>query len=205
MLQSHVPNFPQLRRAPDHVLAGLRQVDPTADLVYVGWGKWLLGSVQHTTIDQWYKKTNGQFSTLRRDALNMLVNARRLLELWEANPTFQANPGAFRRLMGRYDFALLATMGFRPISEYVLQGEPTSAIVDAFRRMDWLYRTTSDDELDRMLDAPKERQREEARAEFSDMGRATDAWRYLFTRSHWYGADPTRQRVRSGFTRVRSI
>ncbi len=200
-----LPHFPHLRRPPHHVVAGLRQVDPTADLVYLGWGKWLLVSVQPDRMDMWYKKRNGQFSTLRRDALEILVNARRLLALWETDHKYQANPGAFRRLIGRYDFAQLAVMAARPIAEYRIQGEPTSAIVDDFRRMDWLYRHTSDDELDRALDAPKEEQQAAAHAELTDPGRATDAWRYLFTRSHWYGDDRQRQRPRSGFHTIARI
>jgi hypothetical protein len=39
--------------------------------------------------------------------------------------------------------------GARPITEYVLKGEPTSAIVDDFRRMDWMYRNTTDQQLER--------------------------------------------------------
>jgi hypothetical protein len=33
------------------------------------------------------------------------------------------------------------------------------------------------------------------------MERANAAWQYLFTRTHYYAADPTKQRHRSGFVR----
>lgn len=208
MLDTLVPEYSQLRRPPRHVVAGLRVTDPTADLVYLGWGKWVLVSVQADKIDHWYQKTNGQWSTLRRDAISILVNARRLLELWRANPKFQANPGAFRRLIGRYDFALLATMGARPIAEYQVQGEPTSAIVDDFRRMDWMYRHTSDEELERLLEAPAEERRAEALADLTDEHRHLDAWRYLTTRTHTVTRfdDPSKTRgPKSGFARVMTI
>jgi hypothetical protein len=205
VMQTLLPNFPHLRLAPPHVLAGLREVDPTADLVYLGWRRWMLVSVRQDLMDSWYKQRNGQFSTLRRHALGMLVNARRLLELWETNPKYRANPGAYRRLINRHDMALLAYQGARPITDYTVQGEPTAAIVDDFKRRDWLYRNTTDDELLAQVNAPKEQQQAEARAQFSDIHRAADAWRYCFTLNHWVGDPGPQQRTRSGFTTIRTI
>lgn len=193
MTDTLLPQFPHLRRPPQHVVAGLRQVDPTADLVYMGWAKWLLVSVRPNR-------------EVIQQSQRILTNARRLLELWRANPKYRENPGAFRRLIGRYDFAVLATMGARPITEYVIQGEPTSAIVDDMRRMDWLFRHTTDEAFDRALDAPKEQQRAAAHAELTDPARATAAWRWMFTRSHWTGYNPTKpQGPKSGFTRIATI
>lgn len=188
-MQTLLPHFSHLRRPPEHVARGLRAVDPTAELVYLGYRRWLLVSVRPHSAHQ-------------AAASRILSNARRLLEVWRANPKFRANPGAFRRLIGRHDFALLASMGARPIAEYFLQGEPTSAVVDDFRCRDWCYRHFSDNDVQRMLDAPHDDKLAESRADLTDVGRARDAWRYAFTRSHWYGDRPGRDRgPRSGFRR----
>jgi hypothetical protein len=191
----------QPRATPSDVLRGLREVDPTADLYYLGWKKWVLVSVR-------------PHEDHRRAALRMILGApespagparpglRALLHLWETNPKHRANPGAFRQLMQKYELALLMAQGARPITEYVIQGEPTSAIVDDFRRMDWMYRNTTDDQLESMLDAPQEQARAAARADLRDEARARAAWRYMHTLNIAPGISLTpTDRVRSGFTR----
>lgn len=188
-MQTLLPEWNHLRLAPEHVLRGLRAVDQTADLIYQGWGKWLLVSVRPTDA-----------TTLA--AQRIVARAQHLLVLWESDPKFRANPGAYRRLLMRYEFALAAYFGARPIAQYAVQGEPTSAIVDDFRRMDWLYRNTSDQALEQMLDEPKESQRSAAHADLTDPARGREGWRYLFTQSHWVGDRPGRDRgPRSGFAR----
>lgn len=189
MLPSLLPNFPHLRRPPDHVVRGLRAVDPTADLVYVGWGRWILLSV----------RPNREH---RASGERILANAGRLLSLWEKTPKLRANPGAFRRLINRYDYGLMTAMGARPITEYKVQGEPTSAIVDDFRRMDYLFRTTSDQALDEALHADKEAARTASRADLTDPARHNAASTYLFSRSHDFGARVGQDLgPRSGFKR----
>lgn len=184
--------FPQSRRPPASVLEGLRREDPSLDLLYMGWGTWMLVSLRP-----------------RRHAIErgqrILERNRSLLELWRANPIYQANPGAFRRLMGRHDYGLIATLGASPIDLYRVQGEPTYAIVDDVRWKEYMLRTQSDDELDRSLHDEKERQREVARAEFSDMERANAVCRYVNTLSHWNGYDPQKQPHRSGFKVITRI
>jgi hypothetical protein len=191
----------QPRSTPIDVVRGLREVDPTADMYYLGWKKWVLVSVRPN-------------DDHRRAALRMILGSpatpagparpglRMLLWKWETDPKFRQNPGAFRQLLQKYEMALLMAQGARPIAEYVIQGEPTSAIVDDFRRMDWMYRNISDDQLDRMLNAPYEQGREAARADIRDEARARDAWRYMHTLNIAPGISLTpKDRVRSGFTR----
>ena len=158
-------HFPALRTAPEHVVRGLREVDPTAELVYFGRGRWILGSVRPD-------------SDVIAQAERILRRAYKLAAFAENNPRFKVNPANIRRLLGRIDFAYLGTQGFRFIHEYRIQGEPTSAIVEDFRRADWMHKHTTDEEFERMLDAPKEKARVEARADLADPARARDAWRY---------------------------
>jgi hypothetical protein len=178
----------RVRTAAPHVLEGLRRIDAAADLYYVGWNTWRLctwGAPQ-----------------LLLDIGRRIREAERLALSWEL-PRVKANPGAFRRLLARYEFWVDVYRGMRPIADYT--GEPTGAIVDDFRRMDWLYRHTSDDAVLRALNADKDRAAADAVAEFADIGRARDAWRYVFTRSHWVGDPGQRQRPRSGFTTHRPL
>jgi hypothetical protein len=138
-----------------------------------------------------------------RQAKAIVRSAQQLLALWESNPKFRANPGAFRRLLLRYEFGLAAYFGARPIAQYQIQGEPTSAIVDDFRRMDWLYRNTTDQALEEMLDAPQQEKQRAAHSDMADEERGRAAWRYAFTQSHWVGAQLGKpQPPKSGFTRV---
>src|SRR5205085_9824076 len=92
----------QPRATPIDVVRGLREVDPTADMYYLGWKKWVLVSV----------RPNDEH---RRAALRMILGSpatgtqparpglRTLLWLWETNAKYRANPGAFRQLMQKYE------------------------------------------------------------------------------------------------------
>lgn len=187
---SFLPHFSHLRRAPDSVLRGLRQVCPTAELVYLGWRQWQIVEVS---------ANNARSAS----ACRILERSYNTLRLWETVPKFKANPGAFRRIVGRIDFGLLAYDGARFVGgPYKVQGEPTSLIVDDYRQMDYHYRTLTDADVERLLNAPKEQKRALARAEAASENRAADAWRYMFTRSHYNGARPDQQAPpRSGFVR----
>lgn len=164
MIESLV-QFPALRTAPEHVVRGLREIDPTTELVYFGRGRWILGSVRPDV-------------AVAAQAERILGRAYKLAAFAAENPRFKVNPSNIRRLLGRIDFAYLALQGFRSIAEYRVQGAPDSAIVEDFRRADWMFKHTTDEELWQMLEAPKEKARAEARADLADPARARDAWRY---------------------------
>ncbi len=185
-----LPHFSHLRRAPDSVLRGLRAIDPRAELVYLGYGKWQLDEVSP--------------NRLRQDAgWRIGLRAMRLLRLWDTTPALRANPGAFHRLIGRLDFATLAYDGARMIGEpYAVQGEPRADIIDDYRQMTYWYLRNSDNDVQQLLDAPKEQQRAAAAAETGDEGRARHAWHYAFNRTHSFTDDGReRQAHRSGFVR----
>jgi hypothetical protein len=193
MLLAPLVDFPVLREPPQHVLAGLRAIDPTADLVYFGRGRWLLGSVRPN-------------AELRETSERIYRRALRLLAIALNNPTFNFNPGNARRLFGRVDFAVLGMQGFRFVHEYVVQGELSSAIVHDFAKADWLYRTLTDDAVDALLNAPKEARRQASRADLRDPARARDAHHYVNTVNIAPGISltPTLQRS-SARTLIRSI
>jgi hypothetical protein len=101
----------------------------------------------------------------------------------------------------RIRVAQLRLAGFVVTAEYILKGDPDSAIVNDQRCMDWMFRTMSDDEVDTAFHAEKEAERVEAHADLVDPARANAGWKYAFTRSHSvtrYDA-PTSRRARSGF------
>lgn len=158
----------------------------------MSFGRWILGSV-------------------RDDGALYLRAGRIARRAWQAMEkhvlqTKVGRPVVDHRSLGRWKLGVLAMQGFRPIAEYRLR-EPDERITFDFRRMEWLYHHTSDDELDRLLNDPLERARADARGEIRDHGRAADAWRYAFTRSHAVTRldDPMRPISRSGRTTVRTL
>lgn len=184
-------SWPQFRAPPAHIVRGLREIDPTAELVYFGNGRWLLGSV---------RRNAHAIGTAEK----MVANALRVIHwaIWKVSRKHKI-AHVDQRTADRLHFALLACRGFRPIGDYQIQGEVPWAVVEDFRRMDWLYRHTSDNEVDRALNEPREREVAAARADLVDPNRAKDAWHYAFTRTHSVTRHdpPDRQRVRSGFVR----
>jgi hypothetical protein len=158
--------------------------------VYLGWKRWQLIEVSPNN------------ARTARDP-HRRANAKRCSTLWETNPKLRANPGAFRRLIGRYDFAT-ARLRRRPHGRRAVHRAGRADVGDR-RRLpaDGLPLSHADRRRGAdLLDAPKEQQRAAARAQASDMARANAAWQYMFTRSHYYGADGrTKQRHRSGFVR----
>lgn len=159
-MHRNLVDLPQAVTAPSWLLADLRAIDPSLDLIYMGQGKWLVGSVRPNSIRR-------QMATRMLDtAMSQLSVGARLTS----------------RGIGRIRLALLAVQGFSPIAEY--SGVPSGRIVEDVRRKDWMYRHLSDNDVQRLLDAEQEERREDALASAADPGRATDAWRHWRTLSH---------------------
>lgn len=196
-LESHFPDFPRLYDAPPDVLRRIREVAPDVDLLYLGWGRWYLVR---------YKPHREHRERARR----RLPECLRLLHEWETSTKYKANPGAFRRLYGRYLFWRMVELGARPIAEYDTRFVRTfglEAIPDDLRQMEYHLRHTSDQAALEAINGPKEREQALAHAQLADPDRARDAWRFLFTRTHGVTRydDPDRRRTRSGFTTVAAI
>ncbi len=199
------PDFPALYDPPQDIARRLREeADPTAELVYFGWGKWMLCRYNP-----------------RRDAIvkanRALVIGQRLLRRWETDQVMKANPGAFKRLYGRYLYWTLVRLGGQPtylyadgttkdgrVERWMIRHIGLTFIVDDARQMFWRHRTATPEEmgleLDRQLDV-----KEQQGGHMQDEAYHRDAARWLFTRTHsatqW--DDPSKTRgPRSGFRRV---
>lgn len=188
------PDFPQDFTAPRDIQQRIREVSPLAELVYFGWGRFYLVR---------YKPHRELIAGAER----RLGEARRLLSKWELGTEYKSNPGAFRRLYGRYLFWRLATMGARPIADYprtFIRTFGFDAIVTDFRFMEWMVRHTKDSAIDGLLNGEQDAAREAARQDLADIYKAKDAYRYLSARTHGV----TRIELphhRSGFTTQRKI
>lgn len=168
------------REAPTDLLHRLRVIDPTAELVYMGRGVWWLGRVVPNRV----LRSAGD----RKVGAVAQVTRRR-------RPTAQEHRA---HLVGR-----LQQHGFQFTAEYAVN-DPDGAILTDQQVMDFLYRTLTDGERDVLADRDEVRRRAEAHAELTDDARATDAWRYLFTRSHAV-TRPSVRALRSGRTLLRSV
>lgn len=172
------------REAPGHVLRALRVIDPTAELIYMGEGRWLLGRLAPS-------------SSIRVAGERLVESCRRAVK--------GRKPNALDAR--RYLFAQLRLNGFQPTAEYVFRGSPDSSVVIDQQLMDWMYRHTTDTELETAVDADMVKAREEARADMLDTARHAAAWRYAFTRSHSVTRfdDPTKARSKAGRTVHKTI
>lgn len=133
--------FPRIREAPRDILGRLRAIDPNAELLY--WGPrltdievggrtvavvlpvWLLGVVQP--------------NAARRGA------GARMVELHEALGA-KGNRDAWQ-------YGKLLYQSFAPVSFYPMR-DPTGAIVEDFRKRDWIYRHQFDEIGEAWLSAP---------------------------------------------------
>mgnify|MGYP006292520499 CR=1 FL=1 len=114
------------RHAPPEVLAELREIDPMAELVYIGEARWLMGKYSE-------------------DA-DKRVKAIRQLEKWaktvtRLDPT--AEEGLKARLpaiMDRWREKRLKAMGFQPFQSVFYSTDPDSAFVEIFRSADWIWK-----------------------------------------------------------------
>jgi hypothetical protein len=149
--------LPQARTAPDDLRRRLRELDETAEVVYVGPRHWMVGRV----------RPNAQ---VRAIAEAMLKDASTLLSVRAANaPSRRA----------RVALALLGLQGFRPVAEY-RTNDLDARVVRDFQVSQWRLRHTTDAQLFRDIDAPDEARKIAAQEEMRDRYRAGDAYRTAF-------------------------
>ncbi|MFW6199669.1 MAG: hypothetical protein ACOC8K_03765, partial [Gemmatimonadota bacterium] len=120
-------DFPAQHRPPERVVRELRRIDPTAELVYFGHGRWLLGSVKpHPD-----RQAKGR----------AMLKSVRMVSVGDQS----------RRAVDRRRLAYLFAQGFRTIQMYQYEegaGGPDHRIVEDFRRRDRNYRVALQDHLE---------------------------------------------------------
>lgn len=149
--------MPQAREAPPDVRRRLRELDATAEVIYLGRGRWMVGKVRP----------------------NEHVRARAVRMLDEFHNNVSTGKRLSERGKEKVRFALLALQGFRPVAEYTMP-EPDGSVVQDFARSRWLWLHTSDNELWRQLEGDMDRPGEEARKAIGDEGLAREAINHAF-------------------------
>ena len=164
---------PTSRLAHESILLQLRDVDPAAELLYLGQGHWALGRCRPTPE--------------RRDAADKMLAAA-----WQS-----AREGAFEEASWyrRLRFARAVREGFAQMESYhppdcdcpnvtahtrLDRGEPDARIVRDFTRA--IYRWRRDlygRDFERRMRHEEADRKARARAEYGDMSRARDAERWL--------------------------
>lgn len=152
-------DFPTFRDAPRDILAALRDVDPTADLYYLGDGKWVVGRVRPTV-----ERYRGG-ALLYEQALRAAAHGEiRSEEQW------------YRRLRS----ARLTMQGFARVAMYEYPGDPDWRLVREFREaVWWANNDRHDDEINRRADLADHQQRRDARASLMDDAKAREAARLM--------------------------
>lgn len=121
---------PAGRRAPDELQELLRDVDPTAELLYGGAGVWLLGKYRPNRDIR--KRAEGSIARLEV-SLGKAAQGR-----------ISIPPKVKREIAFRFWWWHLIRMGFRPVSRYPqepgerIHGEPGTWIVEDFRKRQWI-------------------------------------------------------------------
>lgn len=184
-MTSHFPNYPHLYDPPGDVVRALRDVDPAADLLYGGWGTWML--VRFKPNRDHIARACAALSGRSDQHGKHVYGAIELLDLWHELPRFKANPGAYRRLYQRFLYWTAIRLGARPIMQYnrqYIRALGFSAIVTDFRQAEWKLRHTSDNDLQRALDEPKDTARAEARKGLTDEHAAVTMAKHLAANPH---------------------
>lgn len=172
--QSHLSDYspPGGRLPPPEVVRGLREVDPRAELVYIGDGRWLLGKVQEDrekriravkAMDVWLDLITRFDPTDHEQSLSELL------------------PGLF----DRWNEKRLQLQGFQPLPVVFFMEMPDSSIVELFRRSDWIwkyawreYERELEEEIDGSSDLSSKRS--EMKARFNQIHRSV--WKHAFKR-----------------------
>lgn len=157
-------DLPTFREPPADVLANLRNIDPTIELVYMGGGAWALGS-------------------LERNGIRDRVGARKVAMATTARP---ATKQAARRIRAMLWEGRLLQQGFGLIETF--KGEPDSRIEEYLRERTYCWATQLDSlwrriMADDMRSAESEEQAElEHYSTMIDERRLRDAYRWAFKR-----------------------
>lgn len=147
-------DVPQTRTAPEAIRASLRALDPTAEVLSLGWGQWVMGRVRPT--DE-----------------SVRIATRMLATYWQMEPRARAS----KRGVQRYRLAHAGRQGFRPMMQYTLR-DLDSRIVRDFQRAQWRMQHEREDLFDAMERAGAEEQAQR-RAMLGDLDAAKDVVNYV--------------------------
>lgn len=167
--------------APD-VRRRLREIDSTAEVIYLGWGRFYVGKVRPTT-------------------QSVAIAHGMLASLAALPPRHRATA----RSIQRYRFALACQQGFRPVREYRGAELERCAVRDFEESRYAMLQAMHRDELSLAFDEAQAHQRADALAQLRDEARAREALKYGLTLSHSHLLRGENQRTsqpeRSGWTR----
>jgi len=173
-------DFPQARMAPESVMRGLEDLDPSACVVHLGGKTWIVGKVRPNSV------ARGVAETMMSNWTRAVQGGKRLSKQGQL----------------RVRFAQLALLGFRPVSQYEIQGEPDGRIVKEFEFSRHCWLTTSDNELNHTLDTVQRDKADAAKAQIADVNLGKEAWNYAFRTTHTTSVSLTPpDRPKSGFVR----
>lgn len=129
-------------RAPESVLAALREIDADADLVHLGGHEWLLG----------VKQPNPSAREKVEEQLKQVARASHTI----GGGLDPADKAQLQSDLGK-EFQLLqyCAQGFRPIQLYVVDGDPWTfgKVVESFRLRDFNWRTRREAAVQELKDA----------------------------------------------------
>jgi hypothetical protein len=129
---------PSERTCPPAVLRDLRTIDPAAELLYVGRGRWWLAVVRW----DW---------NIVRDAAKVLRLLRQGVTRMEYGIAWSEQLERAKSNAERATMMRLGVQGFRgPIAEYTYR-DPDSRIVEDFRLRDWNYRVCPEETVNESI------------------------------------------------------
>jgi hypothetical protein len=155
---------PTTREAPADLVRSLRALDPKLELVYLGWGKWILGRV------------NPSDESIR-------IARELLAQYW----TLSARARHTIRSIRRYRFGVACLQGFRPIGEYAPNHpdgaeyrlvDPDGRIARHFERSRWLLEHATDETIEESFFAEQDAKLAESKKEMGDEYRAKQVLDY---------------------------
>jgi hypothetical protein len=171
-------DYPSERTCPPALLAELRRIDPTAELLYVGEGRWILGAVRFN----WpvVQKAIGALTKIEaQTATYLTVDYTMDTPAAEVNRNPAERRAAAARQARTLAWCRALIQGFRPIAEY--HGDPGGHIVRDFEMRDFIHRALPD--LYELLEAEAVGDNaEQAKAKLLLDGLRTkgmDAWRSI--------------------------
>lgn len=119
---------------PPEVVAQLREVDPRAELIYVGKGRWMLGTVRHDRL-LYVKAVRavGAYLTVLTYAV------REAKSHVDGGPDLELTRANLKELNFRLWKKLLQLQGFKVVCTF-RQNMPDSTFAEAFRAGDWIWK-----------------------------------------------------------------